>query len=176
MHSALFWELIETTKTQAGGDEQLQEQLLIATLMEHDTEQIVGFECLLCQYLIEADDFGILAAEKIVDGYVTDDSYLYFRCWLVSQGEEVFHNALRNPDTLADVIEARFPEFEMLLYVATEAFEQRTGQSDEDEASPRSIAASRGLSYDSDSVTKGTDWTADQLPARYPKLWARFGG
>jgi hypothetical protein len=54
--------------------------------MEHD-ERIVGFQCLLCQYLIETDDFGFSRQKKIVDGYVTDDSYLYFRCWLVSQGE-----------------------------------------------------------------------------------------
>ncbi len=56
---------------------------------------------------------------------------------------------------MADVVETRFPEFEMLLYVATEAFEQRTGQSDEDDTSPRSIAAARGLSYDSDIRYEG---------------------
>jgi hypothetical protein len=116
-----------------------------------------------------------MAAEKIIDGSVTDDSYIYFRCWLVAQGEKVFTEAVRNPDSLADVPAVdMFVEFEPLLYVATEAYKIRTGMKEEDASFPRDKASERGLNYDSGSETKGTDWTPEQLPTLLPKLWNKF--
>ncbi|MBT9393227.1 DUF4240 domain-containing protein [Hymenobacter sp. NST-14] len=176
MNRNVFWELLEAAKKASGQDESMQAELLTEALTEYEPAQIAEFECLLCEYLLEADHFGILAAEKIIDGYVTDDSYLYFRCWLIAQGEDVFHAALRHPDSLADVVEARFPECEALLGVADEAFERRTGQTEDEEAYPSNIAAARGLDYEYGSQTKGEDWTENQLPKLLPKLWKKFGG
>jgi hypothetical protein len=175
MDKNVFWQLIETAKKDSGADQQVQEQVLISSLAKYAPEEIVEFECLMREYLIAADDFGIMAAQKIIDGYVSDDPYLYFRCWLVGQGEVVFQNALQRPDSLATVVEDPYSEFEALLYVATAAYEQRTGQQEEDESYPREIAAARGLDYDFNSVTKGEDWTEEQLPKLLPKLWAKFG-
>ena len=172
-----FWQLIEFTKEVSKGDQTRQEQALINSLAQHDPQQIVEFECILREYLIEADDFNIMAAQKILNGYVTDDSYLYFRCWLVGQGETVFTNALRNPDTLVTAVQAPYQDFEELLYVATMAYEKRTGTKEEDDEDtfPRGIAYARGLDYDSGSATKGEDWTENQLPKLLPKLWKKFG-
>ncbi|WP_052695651.1 DUF4240 domain-containing protein [Hymenobacter sp. AT01-02] len=170
-----FWQLIDSAKKASGGDQGLQEKELISSLEKYAPEEIIDFECLLCECLIEADDFGIMAAQKILDGYVSDDSYLYFRCWLVGQGESVFKAALDKPDTLAAVLDAPYQDFEELLSVATTAFQKRTGKEEEDETFPREIAASRGLDYDSDSFTKGEDWTESQLPKLLPKLWKKFG-
>jgi hypothetical protein len=169
-----FWQLIDDAKKASGGDQTLQEKELISGLEKLAPEEIVEFECILREYLIEADDFGIMAAQKILDGYVSDDGYLYFRCWLVGQGESVFRAALDKPDTLAAVLDAPYQDFEELLYVATVAFQKRTGKLEEDETFPREIAAARGLDYDSGSVTKGEDWTESQLPKLLPKLWKKF--
>ena len=121
------------------------------------------------------DDFKILAAEKIIEGEVSDDSYLYFRCWLIGQGEKTFTETLKNPDYLADFVNKEtFSEFEELMYVATTAFEQKTGKQ-EDDNFPRSIADKKGISYDFNTPpTKGTDWKVEELPKLYPKLWAKF--
>lgn len=175
MEKQEFWQLIESAKEDAKGDEHLQGETLIKNLAKLEPEQIVAFECLVCEYLIEADHFNILAAQKIIDGYVSDDTYLYFRCWLIAQGEAVFTNALRHPDTLAGVVEDGYQEFEDLLNVATTAFEKRTGRTEEDETFPRNVAFARGLDYDSGSETKGEDWTESQLPKMLPKLWKKFG-
>jgi len=171
-----FWQLLADSKATAAGDLARQEQQLIRELAKLEPAQIVEFECRLRECLIEADDFGIMAAQKIIDGYVSDDPYLYFRCWLVGQGETLFGNALRSPDTLAAVVVEPYLEFEALLYVATTAFEQRTGQTEEDETFPRSVASDRGLDYDFGAVTKGEDWREEQLPKMLPRLWAKFGG
>ncbi|WP_185816786.1 DUF4240 domain-containing protein [Hymenobacter metallilatus] len=175
MDKTEFWELIESAKTRAKGNQNLQEQLLISSLAKRSPEQIIEFECILREYLIAADDFGILAAQKIIDGYVTDDSYLYFRCWLIGEGQQVYQNALRAPDTLAAVVEEAYLDFEALLVVADSAFEECIGQEAEAGSSPRDIALARGLDYDSGSETKGEDWTENQLPKLLPKLWKKFG-
>jgi len=170
-----FWQLIEEAKTAAHGDQQQQKAILISQLAQLEPEQIIGFECRLREYLLEADHFNIIAAQKITDGHVTDDSYLYFRCWLIGQGETVFTNALHNADSLASVMDEGYQDFEELLYVATKAFEQRTGKTKEDETFPRSVASAQGLDYDLGSETKGEDWTESQLPKLLPKLWKKFG-
>ena len=68
-----------------------------------------------------------------------------------------------------------YQDFEELLYVATKAFEQRTGKTEEDDTFPRNVASAQGLDYDLGSETKGEDWTESQLPKLLPKLWKKFG-
>jgi hypothetical protein len=170
-----FWQLIDSAKTASNGDQALHEKALISSLATYGPEQIIDFECLLREFLIEADDFGIMAAQKIIDGYVSDDTYLYFRCWLVGQGEAIFRAALDKPDTLAAVLDAPYQDFEELLYVATAAFKKQTGKEEEDDTFPREVALTRGLDYEAGSVTKGEDWTESQLPKMLPKLWKKFG-
>ena len=169
-----FWHLINFSKRNAAGDNEGQEALLIKTLSQYAPNDIIEFEFLLRQYLEEADDFTIMAAEKIIEGSVTDDSYICFRCWLVAQGEKVFTEVVRNPDALSQVeTEGISTDFEPLLYVATAAYKIKTGKQEEDSSFPRDKAAERGLSYDFGSKTKGNDWKPEQLPTLLPKLWAK---
>lgn len=169
-----FWRVIDFAHQRAKGDEQLFENLLIKSLGQYSPEGIIEFECLLEQQLLAADDFKVMAAQKIIEGSVTDDSYLYFRCWLISQGKNVFEEAIRNPDSLSDIdTEGIVAEFEPLLYVATQAYKNNTGKKEEDESFPRGIASKRRLNYDSATGTKGQDWTEEQLPTLLPKLWAK---
>lgn len=170
-----FWRIIDFSKQYTAGNNAAQEALLVKILAQYPPSEIVEFECLLRQRLEEADDFSVMAAEKIMQGSVTDDSYIYFRCWLIAQGKMVFAGAVRNPDTLAAVVTDDVDtDFEQLLYVATDAYKISTGKQTEDAGFPRNMAADRGLSYDFGSKTKGQDWTPDQLPTLLPKLWAKF--
>ncbi|MDU0369668.1 DUF4240 domain-containing protein [Hymenobacter endophyticus] len=175
MDNTAFWQIIDTAKAAAQGNQQVQEETLINQLAQLEPEHIIEFECILRKHLLEADHFNIIAAQKIIDGYVSDDPYLYFRCWLVGQGEAVFTAAIDKPDTLAAVLDAPYQDFEELLYVATAAFEKRTGKTEEDDSFPRGVALARGLDYDFGSETKGEDWTENQLPKMLPKLWKKFG-
>ena len=174
MNQTEFWQLIDATHQAAVGDAFSQETKLIEELTQYSLDGIVDFERLLRQYILAADDFGIIAAQKIIQGWVSDDPYLYFRCWLISQGEQVYFEALRNPDSLAELDATQGDtDFEPLLYVADEAFAIVTGL-EEDESFPRNIAYEQGLDYDGPTETKGEDWTEEQLPTLLPKLWAKF--
>ena len=84
---------------------------------------IIEFEIIFRQLIIEADDFKIMAAQKIIEGYVSDDSYLYFRCWLIGKGEIIYTETLKNPDFLSENInQDEESDFEELMYVATNAY------------------------------------------------------
>ena len=152
----------------------MQAALLTKDLEQYEPAQIIEFECLLRQRILAADDFKVMAAQKIIQGSVSDDSYLYFRCWLIGKGEHAFTKALHNHDSLADIdTQGEYPDFESLLYVATQAYHHKTGKQEEDESFPRDMAIERGLTYDFETETKGEDWTEEQLPTLLPNLWAK---
>lgn len=62
---------------------------------------------------------------------MSEDSFDYFRCWLIAQGREVFEGAVHHPDDLADLVpdfdEDEDGDAEEFGYAADEAHEQLTG-------------------------------------------------
>jgi hypothetical protein len=175
-----FWKIIDFARNGSAGNQKQMYGILLDTLAAYEPQQIIDFEIIFEQLIRDADDYKIIAAEKIIEGSVTDDPYLYFRCWLISKGEKTFNAALQNTDSLAAVVERNEQtDFERLLYVsteATEAYMKKTGIKKEDETFPRAKAAEQGLSYDMNfTPTKGVDFKNEDLPKLYPKLWAKFG-
>jgi len=169
MNADAFWSIIESTKSEDHSDRQPK---LVEYLSELPRKEIEEFEQELRRRIMEANDYGVLAAAKIIDGFVSDDSFLYFRCWLIGKGREIFYKTLEAPDSLADYVSTdETAEFEELLYVSSEAAE--TKGDPEDFEDPRHIALDAGLHYD-DGELSGTDWTEDELPERYPNLWRKF--
>ena len=59
----------------------------------------------------------------------SDDGFIDFRAWLIYQGKEVYLNALKNPDSLAEIEEHGECEFERLCYIGDEAYMEQTGRS-----------------------------------------------
>lgn len=72
----------------------------------------------------------MLAAAHLMTGGCSDDGFDYFRCWLVTCGQEVFDAAMTNPDTLADQLRPSWLgyECENALYIASTAHQQATGR------------------------------------------------
>ena len=54
---------------------------------------------------------------KVINGYVSDDTGLYFTLWLISQGEEVLLKALSDPASIVEVPYIHFgnAEFEFIM-------------------------------------------------------------
>ncbi|MHC0441878.1 DUF4240 domain-containing protein [Flavobacterium sp. 3-210] len=173
MDKAEFWKIIEYSIAKSNNDKLEQEKIIIEKLSTYTPEQIIEFEMIFRQLIIQADDFKIVAAQKIIVDYVSDDSYLYFRCWLIGKGQKIYAGTVKNPDFLSENInqdEESF--FEGLMYVATNAYKIKTGKKEEDESFPRIVAIKKGLDYDFGAPpTKGVDWKEEELPTTYPKLW-----
>ena len=170
-----FWSLVDNAVRASNGDEYLKEKYLTEELEKLSLDEIKDFEIAFRKCIIDADEFKIMAAQKIIEGYVTDDSYLYFRCWLIGLGKNAYTETLKNPDHLATIVNKKeICEWERIMYVATEAYSKKTGK-EEDETFPRDFAINLGLDYDFGAPpTKGTDWTERELPTMLPQLWIKF--
>jgi hypothetical protein len=171
-----FWKIIDYAFSKSDGNTKLEAQIITPKLTAYKPEEIINFEIILCDKLIKANDFKIIAADKIIDGSVSDDSFLYFRCWLIGLGQKTYTQTLENPDYLAQIVEKGVePDFESLLYISTEAFRNKTGKNKEDDTFPRNVAYKKGLNYDfGGPPTTGKDWKENELPKLYPKLWNKF--
>ena len=131
MSEDLFWEIIEKTKAD---DPQDQLDNLVNLLSTMTADDIFGFDYRLDKSLETSYSSDLWAAAYIICGGCSDDSFDYFRAWLVSKGRTVFEAAVENPDSLidflADADESDFPENEEILYAALDAYEEVTGKDD----------------------------------------------
>lgn len=178
MKLSTFWEIVDHTQPANISDTDLHEKLLIDKLSKYSEEDIVDFEIILRQLIDEADHYQVMAAQKIINGWVTDDSFLYFRCWLIAQGEYVFYSTLKNADFLADIVmDSQDTNFKELLSVSTSAYQIKSGKQEEDDTFPRAVAVEKHSDLDYNfggSGTKGEEWEKEDLPKLFPRLSARF--
>jgi hypothetical protein len=79
--------------------------------------------------LKQANTWDLWAAAYIMNGGCSDDGFLYFRCWLIAQGKEVFEKVRDNAELLGE-LKLRFPEedgaFEMESLIS-DLFEELPG-------------------------------------------------
>jgi hypothetical protein len=63
-------------------------------------------------------------------GYASNDTFLYFKTWIISKGKEVYYGALTNPDSLHKQYHStiEFYDFETYGYVSSSLFTDLTGQ------------------------------------------------
>lgn len=132
-----FWQLIEESLKVAQaeheeiGDEQqeVQHEFLKSKLMELSWQDIVKFRNRFDDLHMLSYKDDLWCAGYILNGGCSDDGFDYFRAWLISQGKETFYNALKNPDSLADLPQVtndvEYYEFEDIIYVAGDAFTEK---------------------------------------------------
>lgn len=127
MDNKQFWQIIELAEQDAGK--------LLQTLTVLDPEAILAFNRHFRVYMAKAYTSSLWAAAYIVNGGCSDDCFDYFRAWLIAQGNEVYENAVANPDSLiliADQIENEEGgcELEAFIYVPERAYEVKTQRDD----------------------------------------------
>jgi len=133
MNAAVFWRLIEKTKQESGGEQEKHEELLIEALSRLSYPDIGTFHAIYNFYHQLADRPKLITAAGIIEGFLSDDGFEYFRAWLIGEGEKTYKRALANPDNLADAITTgEFADFECLMAVAIEAA-QRKHERDKEE-------------------------------------------
>ncbi|OZG69899.1 hypothetical protein BTA51_28800 [Hahella sp. CCB-MM4] len=120
-----FWSIIGMLNWEESGDDEAVVEPVVDFLSQKSDEEIFQFEEILAQKL-HALDTKAHAKEIGEDAYVNEkeyfsvDGFLYSRCVVVANGKELFQHILENPK--------EFPkdmEFEAILYVAQEAYEQK---------------------------------------------------
>ena len=159
-----FWAFIAAARDAAGDDVDDRVGGLEQVLLTQHPDDVAAFQHKYDELLARACRWDLWGAAYLMNGGCSDDGFRYFRDWLISEGEAVFEAALADPDSLADVAQDGEFELESFGYVAAEVYEQMT-----DNEMPRRKAAQP-------ASPAGKAWDESELPARFPKLAARFGG
>jgi len=172
MPEASFWELLEKARVDSQGNLNEQVEIITDRLSSKEEKEIIGFECTLREQLMRAYHYNVMAVQKIVEGSVSDDSFLYFRCKLMLYGRMTFENAINNPNHIFERIDPTVSG-EPLLTVADTAFKNRFGD-DNEKVLPREYA-SEVIDYDfGEYEVQGKDWNEEDIPKRYSKLWKAY--
>ena len=162
-----FWKLIDTTRAASNSDVSKQADLLVELLVQHSVDEILSYEMNMDELLDKAYDAALWDAAYIIGCGCSDDGFWDFRAWLIAQGQEVYDNALANPESLETLIDVNDDtQNGGLIYVAMHAYEQKTGH----EMPPKNYSTK----HHSSQLT-GMLWQDENVQARFPKLAAKFG-
>jgi len=166
MDKTSFWALISDTREEAGNDTGRQSELLEERLSRLPGQQIVDFQRIRHRLDEQAYTWDLWAAAYVIEDGCSDDCFRDFRAYLISLGREPYEAALRDPDSLAPVVEdAETGDWENADSVAGDAYESAVGEDIPAEDSDLS-GDPRGEPWD--------DEDQDALVQRYPQLAARF--
>lgn len=169
-----FWQLIEQVRSASDGDSDLLNELLEEKLQALPAEDIIGFQRIIDELMAASYRWDLWGAAYVMNSGCSDDDFVYFRGWLLSQGRELFEAALANPDeALAEVFDpdAVEPyENEGFLFAAHAAYEAKTDRDlYEDAAFDDTLSPDGG-------APAGEPWAEDEaeLARRFPKLYRKL--
>ena len=129
MSKDTFWALIQEAKTACGQDMDAITEHLRDGLLIMGTGAARQFHNIFQAYMDLAEPFGLWDAASIIkENGCTLEGFIDFRAWLIAQGKAVYLNALRDPDTLADVEPYGDCSFESIAYVGNDVYHNLTGQ------------------------------------------------
>ena len=132
MNKEQFWRIVEDVRSSADPRDQgavlfaLQEQL-----RNLPSAEIMEWQEIFQFYDDAAYRDELWAASGAMGAHCSDDGFMDFRSWLISQGRDVYMAALRDPESLAEVdTEEQSLNFEEYAYVAPKAYAQRRAYED----------------------------------------------
>lgn len=173
-----FWELLGTSKEKGQSiDEQIE--WLVTYLSRKSIKDIVMFDSIFNQHYYQSYTSDLWAAAYIVMGGCSDDCFDYFRAWMLYLGQETYEEAIKNPETLLPHFkrleeQEDIPQLEELLYIASSAYEEKTGLDDE----AYFKVYDQLVKDDEGEPEMEFDWEEEDeegLRKKFPLLWAEYG-
>jgi len=165
-----FWELIDKTREAASGDARKQSDLLTEELAKLPEKEIISFDDIFHDLKGNAYMGHLWDAAQLIEYGCSDSGFEEFREWLVGRGKEAYENAIKDPETLVDVLEVGEQIFPTLLGPAMEAYEKVTGK--EMPSMPRPWAQLLGrpkINIDAEESE-----LLAEISERFPKLTTKF--
>ena len=127
MDKETFWGVIDAANSRVDSGD--QEAILEATqkkLLEFSAADIAKWHEIKGVYMELAYRNDLWAACAATGTHCSDDGFMDFRSWLISQGRDVYMQVLQDPDSLAEVeIPKEGADFEAYGYVALNAYGQK---------------------------------------------------
>lgn len=157
-----FWEIISKAKSLSNNDIYLRPESLKQVLSTLSPVDIESFNVEYRQKLVETYRWDLWGAAYLINGGCSDDGFDYFRDFLISEGEQIYKQALENPDSLAELEYEDEIELEDFRYAIDDAYTEKTGAS-----------LPQPNLQQPDNPT-GESWDEDELPQLFPKLAGKF--
>lgn len=151
MDLATFWAIIEATRVpdadlpmargpsdtvreasaRSGLEQFAQANRLTGALSVLTEEEVKAFIVRFEEVSTRAERWDIVGAASLL-GQGGDDGFVYFRCWLIAQGQDTFEAALENPDSLAAYLQGPISfgmfDFQEFCYVPQEVLAKKIGE------------------------------------------------
>lgn len=125
----LYWGIIEKSlKNSSNQDE--QEKILNDEIYKLNPKEMIGFRLYTDKLLYDTYSSEMWCAGYIMNGGCSDDSFEYFRLWVISRGKDTYLKAKANPDYLVNevIAELEFYDFEGFWYISLNTFKRKTGK------------------------------------------------
>lgn len=134
-----FWKIIENAKNETP-DVEAQIDCIIEVLLKKSVKDMIAYQNHFEAQMEKLSNVSIwLAGEYIMN--ITDETEMeerfpYFCAWIITLGKEALEAVVENTDNIASFIEKDgqteewICECEMMLYVADNAYEMKTGKED----------------------------------------------
>jgi len=183
-----FWQLIETARAVQTHPSHLNEAIakLEDLLEDWSPQEMESFEKILREelqalfrseivelYLILENDFHEQNGRIVFNPYVSEDSFLYFRCWLILQGEACCRDIVSNPENILKFgVDISNTWGEGLLYVADNAYARHHGNDDGFAIRDAVSFAHPELDYDFGGYKMKGEVDNMELDRKYPNLVA----
>jgi hypothetical protein len=167
MDHGRFWSIIDEARAAPGKTS----SALVRALSKLPARDILAFDAWLWAYYMAIRREDLWAAVFAIRGGCSDDSFDYFRGWLIAQGEAALVAAIRDPESLAGLIGKRDPRDEGMLGAASKAY-QAVAKSELPDAG--SIAVPGSADWPPDRVAWGTKWNDAFYAATFPRLYKKY--
>ena len=158
-----FWSLIDQARD--GSPASASPDRMTEILAPLTDDEVSDFGLVFYGKLCDLNSWRLWGAGYVIAGGMSDDSFHYFRSWIVGKGREVFDLARNDPDALGPFVDDPEVENELLEYVAVEVLRDRGVDLDPRTRSDRSP----------DFNPTGEPFEEDTVAADFPELAAQFG-
>ena len=158
-----FWKLIDESRV--GDSATATPERLAGTLKRLNDDEVLDFGLTFYEKLCDLNQWRLWGAGYVIAAGMSDDSFHYFRSWIIGKGKAVFEVAMKDPDELGPYVDTDEVDNELLEYVAVKILEERGIEED-----PRDRSDRRA-----DDEPTGEPFAEETVAGSYPKLSALFG-
>ena len=127
MNKEQFWNIVD--EVHSSTDPRNQKEVLAALrnrLRNLPSEEILEWKQIFSFYQDAARRNDLWAASAAMGAHCSDDGFMDFRSWLISQGRDVYMSALKDPESLVSVnTDGQELNFEDYAYVPYRAYAER---------------------------------------------------
>lgn len=174
MNEDEFWDLIEKTKQESYGNCSSQTELLIKILSEKSIEEILDYTKNFWKLFLQSYTSELWAMAHILNGGCSNDTFDYFRGWLIAQGRNLYEIFMKHPDEVADLTNNKmelFNECEFIIGVSRDVYIKKTGNEDEKIYNTIKEVA-KNYNYGKLEL----EWDESNLNEFYPKFYQKYNG